>query len=408
MEAKRTEPRINICTIGHLGHGKTTLVAAMTKVLAMIGRAEVRSYESLQNPHDRWESGIPIAMAQVDYETSGKYYSHFDGVNHIDHVKNLFDGPKHISGAILVVSSVDGVMSQTEEQVRLAQKVNVPIFAVFLNKIDRVKDEELIELNEVEIEELLNSYGLERNSVPIIKGSAKKALEYRGNNLDYEYWQSILQLTMELTSRVAQNQQEVEQPFLMAMEDVFNVEGKGIAITGTIKRGNVSIGDPLQIVGLQSQISTKCVGTIEDIDSALFDEEEETPKVMSEERQIRTGFLLKNVERQRVERGQVLAAPKSIAAHTNFEAEVYHLTMEEGGIHAPLVINDRIQFDFWTADITGKVSLSEDFGIILPGQNGSITVELEKPVAMEKGTRFIMKKEDGKMGVGVVTNILSA
>ena len=419
MEAKRTEPRINICTIGHLGHGKTTLVAAMTKVLAMIGRAEVRSYESLQNPHDRWESGIPIAMAQVDYETSGKYYSHFDGVNHIDHVKNLIDGPKHISGAILVVSSVDGVMSQTEEQVRLAQKVNVPIFAVFLNKIDRVKDEELIELNEVEIEELLNSYGLERNSVPIIKGSAKKALEYRGNNLDYEYWQSILQLTMELTSRVAQNQPEVEQPFLMAMEDVFNVEGKGIAVTGTIKRGNVSIGDPLQIVGLQSQISTKCVGTIEDIDSALFDEEEETPKVASplskgvrglsfEERQIRTGFLLKNVEGQRIERGQVLAAPKSIAAHTNFEAEVYHLTMEEGGIHAPLVINDRIQFDFWTADITGKVSLSEDFGIILPGQNGSITVELEKPVAMEKGTRFIMKKEDGKMGVGVVTNILSA
>jgi len=406
MEAKRTEPRINICTIGHLGHGKTTLVAAMTKVLAMIGRAEVRSYESLQSPHDRWESGIPIAMAQVDYETSGKHYSHFDCVNHIDHVKNLIDGPKHISGAILVVSSVDGVMSQTEEQVRLAQKVNVSIFAVFLNKVDRVKDEELIELNEVEIEELLNSYGLEGNSVPIIKGSAKKALEYRGNNLNYDYWQPILQLTMELTSHVAQNQQEVEQPFLMAVEDVFNVEGKGIAVTGTIKRGNVSIGDPLQIVGLQSQISTKCVGTIEDIDSALFDEEEETPKVVPEERQIRTGFLLKNVEGQRIERGQVLAAPKSIAAHPNFEAEVYHLTMEEGGIHAPLVINDRIQFDFWTADITGKVSLSEDIGIILPGQNGSITVELEKPVAMEKGTRFIMKKDDGKMGVGVVTAIL--
>ncbi|MBM3239508.1 elongation factor Tu [Candidatus Poribacteria bacterium] len=427
MEAKRIEPRINICTIGHFGHGKTTLVAAMTKVLAMIGRAEVRSYESLQNPHERWESGMPIAMAQVDYETSGKQYSHFDCVNHIDHVKNLIDGPVPISGAILVVSSVDGVTSQTEEQVRLVRKVKVPIVAVFLNKIDLVKDEELVELNEMEIKELLSSYGFDKNNTPIIAGSAKKSLEYRGNNLNYDYWQPILQLTMELTSRVVQPQQEVKQPFLMTIEDVFNIEGKGIVVTGTIKRGNLAIRSPLQIVGLQSPISTMCVGTIEDINSTLFKEEEETPKVAPEERQIRTGFLL-DVEGRRVEKGQVLVTSKSIAAHTNFEAEVYHLAIEEGGKHAPLVFNDRIQFDFWTADITGKVSLSEDkeinsssflfdqtfsfrkrkslVGIIPPGQNGSITVDLEKPVAMEKGSRFIMKKDGGKMGVGVVTDIL--
>jgi elongation factor Tu len=397
----------------------------------MIGRAEVRNYESLQNPSRlrREESGIPIAMAQVDYETSGKYYSHFDCVNHIDHVKNLIAGPAPISGAILVVSSVDGVMSQTEEQVRLARKVKVPIFAVFLNKIDLVKDEELVELNEMEIKELLSSYGFDKNNMPIIAGSAQKALEYRGNNLNYNYWQPILQLTMELTSCVVQPQQEVEQPFLIAIEDVFNIEGKGVVVTGTIKRGNLVIGNPLEIVGLRSPISTTCVGTIEDINSILLEEknEDEAPKVasplskgvrglFSEEQQIRTGFLL-DVEGKHVEKGQVLAAPKSIAAHTNFEAEVYHLAMEEGGKHAPLVFNDRIQFDFWTADITGKVSLSEDVrfahrrrrltvGIIPPGQNGSITVDLEKPVAMEKGTRFVMKKDDGKMGFGVVTDIL--
>jgi len=428
MEAKRIEPRINICTIGHFGHGKTTLLAAMTRVLAMIGRTEVRSYESLQNPSrfrpvfvgtGREESGMPIAMAQVDYETSGKQYSHFDCVNHIDHVKNLIAGPVSISGAILVVSSVDGVTSQTEEQVRLVRKVKVPIVAVFLNKIDLVKDEELVELNEMEIKELLNFYspfnkggrgdfGFDKNNTPIIAGSAKKALEYRGNNLNYDYWQPILQLIMELTSRIAQPQQEVEQLFLMAIEDVFNIEGKGVVVTGTIKRGNLAIGNPLEIVGLRSPISTICVGTIEDINSILLEEknEDEAPKVVSGERQIDTGFLLKNVEEKYVEKGQVLATPKSIAAHTNFEAEVYHLGIEEGGKHAPLVVNDRIQFDFWTADITGKVSLSEDKGIIPPGQNGSITVELEKPVAMEKGTRFVMKKDDGKMGVGVVTELL--
>jgi elongation factor Tu len=355
-------------------------------------------------------------MAQVDYETSGKYYSHFDCVNHIDHVKNLIDSPAPISGAILVVSSVDGVMFQTEEQVRLARKVNVPIWAVFLNKIDLVKDEELVELNEMEIKALLSSYGFDKNNTPIIAGSAQKALEYQGNNLNYNYWQPILQLTMKLTSRVVQPQQEGEQPFLMAIEDVFNIEGKGVVVTGTIKRGNLAIGNPLEIVGLRSPISTTCVGTIEDINSILLEgkKENEVPKVasplskgvrglFSEEQQIRTGFLLKNVEEKYIERGQVLAAPKSIAAHTNFEAEVYHLAVEEGGKHAPLVFNDRVQFDFWTADITGKVSLS---GIIPPGQNGSITVDLEKPVAMKKGTRFVMKKDDGKMGVGVVTALL--
>ncbi|MFQ6039779.1 MAG: GTP-binding protein [Candidatus Poribacteria bacterium] len=418
METPKTESRINICTIGHFGHGKTTLVAAMTRVLTMIGRAEVRSYDSLQNPHDRWESGIPIAMAQVDYETSGKQYSHFDCVDHIDHVKNLIDGPAPINGAILVVSSIDGVMSQTEEQVRLAQKVGVPIFAVFLNKIDLVKDEELIELNKMEIKELLNTYspfikggrgdfGFDENSAPIITGSAKKALQYRGNNLNYDHWQPILQLTMELTSRVAQPQQELEMPFLMPIDDVFNLEDKGIAVTGTIKRGRLAIGNPLEIVGLPSSISTICVGTIEDIDSIVFkDEEVELPGVEPEEQRIRTGFLLGGVEGKQVEKGQVLALPKSIAAHTNFEAEMYHLAVEEGGRHAPLVINDKIQFDFWGADITGRVSLSTDAGVILPGQNGSVAVELEKPVAMEKGTRFIMKKDDGKMGVGVVTAII--
>ncbi|HIE25668.1 TPA: elongation factor Tu [Candidatus Poribacteria bacterium] len=418
MELSKTEPRINICTIGHFAHGKTTLVAAMTRVLTMIGRAEVRSYDSLQNPHDRWESGIPIAMAQVDYETSGKQYSHFDCVDHIDHIKNLIDGPAPISGAILVVSSIDGVMPQTEEQVRLAQRVGVPIFAVFLNKIDLVKDEELIELNEMEIKELLNTYspfikggrgdfGFDENSAPIIIGSAKKALQYRGNNLNYDYWQPILQLTMELTSRVAQPQQELEQPFLMSIDDVFKLEGRGIAVTGIIKRGRLAIGNPLEIVGSPSPISTICVGTIEDIDSIVFqDEEVESSRAESETQQIRTGFLLEGVEGKRIEKGQVLALPKSIAAHTNFEAEVYHLAMEEGGRHAPLVINDKIQFGFWTADITGTVSLSEDSGVILPGQNDSITVELEKPVAMEKGTRFTMKKDDGKMGVGVVTDII--
>jgi len=268
----------------------------------------------------------------------------------------------------------------------------------------------------MEIGELLNSHDIDEDSVPIITGSAKKALGYRGNNLEYDYWQPILQLTMELTSEFVlpanKLKQETEQPFLMTVEDVFKIEGKGTVVTGTVvtgtvKRGGLAIGSPLQIIGLQDPINTACAGTIEDIDAILLEgqEENEVSKVTSEEQQIRTGFLLKNVEGKRVAKGQVLAEPQSIAAHANFEAEVYHLAMEEGGINAPLVINDRIQFDFWQADITGRVKLSEDIGIIMPGQNGSIAVELEKPVAMEIGTRFIMNKDDGRMGIGVVTEI---
>ncbi len=405
-EKRMTESRVNICTLGHFGHGKTMLLAAMTKVLAKIGTVKAPNYDLLKEPQVQWESEIPIALARVDYETSGRHYSHFDCATHIDYIKHIIVGAP-IHGAILVVSVLDGVMPEAEEQVQLAQKLDIPIHAVFLNKIDKVKDDELVELNEMEIQELLNTCGFNGNATPIIGGSALKAWEYSGDNLNYAYWQPILDLTMELNARAAILQQETES-LLMAIEEVFDIEGKGKAVTGIMIRGDIAISNRLEIVGLQEPISTRCIGTIEDIDALLRDEsseEEDIPQTQQEEQQKRMGFLLKDMEEKLVAKGQVLAAPKSITAHIYFEAAVYHLTLDEGGIHAPLVVNDRIQCDFWTADVTGHVTLPEHIGMIAPGQNGIITIELEQPMAMERGTRFTLKREGGKMGVGVVTDI---
>jgi len=398
-EKKIAKRRLNVCTLGHLGHGKTTLTAAMAKVLSKIGTVNVISDELSQNPYERRESDIPIACERAVYETSGKHYAHHDCVNHIDHIKFMIAGQEPIDGAILVVSAIDGVMQETEEQLYLAKKVNIPNIFVFLNKIDLVKDRELIEINEMEIGELLNSCGY-KEAVSIVAGSARKAYEYKGNNLDYEHWKPILELVLKINAELSPPEDKIDQPFLMVVDDVFEVKGKGIAVAGTTKRGGMAIGNPLELVGAHGSVSTRCTGIVEHIDSP------QTLEPQEERQEERTGYLLKNSEEKPVEKGQVLATPKSIAAATLFEAAVYHLATEEGGIHAPIVGNDRMQFDFWGMDITGNVALPAEIGMISPGQSAYATVGLEKAVAMENGTRFVMNKGGGKVGVGVVIDVL--
>jgi len=381
--------------LGHFGHGKTTLTAAMVKVLSKIGTVNVISDESSQNPYEH----IPIACERVIYETSGKHYAHYDCVNHIDQIKFMIAGQEPIDGAILVVSSIDGVMPETEEQLHLAKKINIPNIFVFLNKIDLVKDRELIEINEMEIGELLNSCGYDE-TVSIVAGSAQKGCEYKGSNLDYEYWKPIVELVLKINTELPQPKDKIGQPFLMAVEDVFDVKGKGIAVAGTTKRGRMAIGNSLELVGPQGTVSTRCTGMIEDIDSL------QTLETQEERREKRTGYLLKNIEEKPVGKGQVLAVPKSISTATLFEAAVYHLAIEEGGIHAPIVGNDRMQFDFWGIDVMGNVALPAEIGMIAPGQNAYATVGLDTAVAMEKGTRFVMNKNGGKVGVGIVIDVL--
>lgn len=399
-EKKVAKRRLNVCTLGHLEHGKTTLTAAMSKVLSKIGTVDVISDESSKSPHEYWESDIPIACERGVYETSGKHYAHYDCVNHIDHIKFMIAGPKPIDGAILVVSAIDGLTAETEEQVSLAQKVNIPNIFVFLNKTELVKDRELIEINEMEIKELLKSCGYNEN-IAVVAGSAQKAYEYKGNNLNYEYWKPILELVLKINAELPEPQDKIDQPFLMVVEDVFDVEENNIAVAGTIKRGRLAIGNPLELVGPQDSISTRCTKMIEDIDSLQNLE----PKEEGQEK--RTGYLLKGLEGKTVKKGQVLATPRSISAAILFEAAVYHLSTEEGGIHAPIVGNDRMQFDFWGMDVTGSVALPAEIGVIAPGQNAYITVGLEKAVAMEEGTRFAMNKDGNKVGVGVVIDVLT-
>jgi len=400
----------------------------MSRVLSKIGTVNVISDDSSQNQYERWESDIPIAYESEIYETSGKHYAHYDCEDHIDHIKFMIAGQEPIDGAILVVSAIDGVTPETEEQVNLAQKVNIPNIFVFLNKIDLVKDRELIEINEMEIKELLQSCGY-GGDISIVAGSAQKAHEYKGNNLEYEYWKPILELVLKINAELPQPQDGLDQPFLMVVDDVFNValflsegresrgfpkgkgdtrlshpkiiEGKNTAVAGTIKRGKLAIGNPLELVGSQDSISTKCTKVLEDIDSL----QSSGPKEERQEK--RTGYLLKGVEEKSVEKGQVLAKPKSISSAILFEAAVYHLTMEEGGIHAPVVGNDRMQFDFWGVGITGNVALPAEIGVVSPGQNAYITVGLEKAVAMEEGTRFVMNKNGRMVGVGVVIDVLT-
>ena len=390
---ERTKPHVNIGTIGHIDHGKTSLTAAITKYLAMKGGSEYRAFESIDNAPEERERGITIAIAHVEYETAARHYAHVDCPGHADYIKNMITGAAQMDGAILVVSAADGPMPQTREHILLARQVGVPRIVVFLNKIDLVDDPELLELVEMEVRELLTKYGFPGDDTPIIRGSSKPAMDNPG---DAAANKPIDDLVKALDAYIPIPQREVDKPFLMPIEDVFSIKGRGTVGTGRIERGQCKVGDTVEIVGLKANKTTVVTGIEafnKTLDSGLAGEN--------------VGVLLRGVEKTDLERGQVLAAPKSITPHTKFEAEVYVLTKEEGGRHTPFFTGYRPQFYFRTTDVTGSAKLKEGTEMVMPGDNTSMTVELGAPIAMEEKLRFAVREGGKTVGSGVVTKILA-
>ena len=388
---ERTKPHCNVGTIGHVDHGKTTLTAAITKVLAESGGAEIMAFDEIDNAPEERERGITISTAHVEYETDNRHYAHVDCPGHADYVKNMITGAAQMDGAILVVSAADGPMPQTREHILLARQVGVPALVVYMNKVDQVDDEELIELVEMEIRELLSSYEFPGDDIPIIKGSALAALEGRDDEIGKE---SVLELMKAVDEYIPQPERAVDQPFLMSIEDVFSISGRGTVVTGRIDRGIVTVGDEVEIVGIKDTQKTTCTGV--EMFRKLLDRGEAGDNV---------GVLLRGIAREEVERGQVLAAPGTITPHTKFKAEVYILTKDEGGRHTPFFTNYRPQFYFTTTDVTGVVNLPEGTEMVMPGDNISIDVELIAPIAMEEGHRFAIREGGRTVGSGVVASI---
>ena len=389
---ERTKPHCNIGTIGHVDHGKTTLTAAITKVLAEAGGAEFQAYDDIDKAPEEKARGITISTAHVEYETENRHYAHVDCPGHADYVKNMITGAAQMDGAILVVSSADGPMPQTREHILLARQVGVPALVVFMNKVDQVDDEELLELVEMEIRELLSSYDFPGDDIPIVKGTALGALEDGDVATGRD---AIMELMAAVDEYVPQPDRPKDQPFLMPIEDVFSISGRGTVVTGRIERGVVNVGEEIEIVGIKDTEKTTCTGV--EMFRKLLDQGEAGDNV---------GVLLRGTKREEVERGQVLAAPGSITPHTKFKCEAYILTKDEGGRHTPFFSNYRPQFYFRTTDVTGTVELPEGTEMVMPGDNISMVVNLIAPIAMDDGLRFAIREGGRTVGAGVVAEII--
>ena len=389
---ERTKPHINIGTIGHVDHGKTTLTAAITKTLhARYGLGADVAFDQIDKAPEEKARGITISSAHVEYETPNRHYAHVDCPGHADYVKNMITGAAQMDGAILVCSAADGPMPQTREHILLARQVGVPYIIVFMNKCDMVDDAELLELVEMEIRDLLSSYDFPGDDCPIVQGSALKALEG-----DAAYEEKIFELAAALDSYIPTPERAVDKPFLLPIEDVFSISGRGTVVTGRVERGIIHVGDEIEIVGLKETQKTTCTGV--EMFRKLLDEGQAGDNV---------GVLLRGTKREDVERGQVLAKPGTITPHTKFKAEVYVLSKEEGGRHTPFFANYRPQFYFRTTDVTGAVTLEEGVEMVMPGENVTITVELIAPIAMEEGLRFAIREGGRTVGAGVVSSIIA-
>ena len=389
---ERTKPHANVGTIGHVDHGKTTLTAAITKILAETGGATYVSYDQIDKAPEEKARGITINTAHVEYQTAKRHYAHVDCPGHADYVKNMITGAAQMDGAILVVWAADGPMPQTREHILLARQVGVPALVVYLNKVDQVDDPELLELVELEVRELLSQYEFPGDDIPVVKGSALYALEGRDEALGK---QSVLELMAAVDSYIPQPQRAMDRPFLMPIEDVFSISGRGTVVTGRVERGIVNVGDEIEIVGIKDTTKTVCTGV--EMFRKLLDRGEPGDNV---------GVLLRGVKREEVERGQVLCKPGSITPHTQFSAETYVLTKEEGGRHTPFFSNYRPQFFFRTTDVTGTIELPEGTEMVMPGDNVTMKVKLIAPIAMEQGLRFAIREGGRTVGAGVVAAII--
>ena len=390
---ERTKPHVNIGTIGHVDHGKTTLTAAITKYLALKGQAQFEAYDAIDKAPEEKERGITINTAHVEYETEKRHYAHVDCPGHADYIKNMITGAAQMDGAILVIAASDGPMAQTREHILLARQVGVPHLVVFMNKCDLVDDPELLELVEMEVRELLSSYGYPGDEIPVVRGSALKALE--SDSADSPDAQCVLELLAACDSYFPDPVRETDKPFLMPIEDVFSISGRGTVVTGRVERGIIKVGEEVEIVGIRPTVKTTCTGV--EMFRKLLDQGQAGDNI---------GALLRGTKRDEVERGQVLAAPKSITPHKKFKAEVYVLSKEEGGRHTPFFTGYRPQFYFRTTDITGIIALEEGVEMVMPGDNATFNVELIHPIAMEKGLRFAIREGGRTVGAGVVTEIV--
>ena len=389
---ERTKPHCNIGTVGHVDHGKTTLTAAITKVLAESGGAEFTAYDQIDKAPEEKERGITISTAHVEYETEKRHYAHVDCPGHADYVKNMITGAAQMDGGILVVNAADGPMPQTREHILLARQVGVPALVVYMNKVDQVDDKELIDLVEMEIRELLTSYEFPGDTIPIIKGSALAAVEDRDEEIGKN---SIIELMKAVDESIPQPSRPIDQPFLMPVEDVFSISGRGTVVTGRIEQGQIKVGEEIEILGIREAQKTTCTGV--EMFRKLLDSGEAGDNV---------GVLLRGTKREEVERGQVLAKPGSIKPHTKFKAEAYVLKKEEGGRHTPFFSNYRPQFYFRTTDVTGTIKLPEGTEMVMPGDNITMEVTLLSPIAMDKGLKFAIREGGRTVGAGVVADII--
>jgi elongation factor Tu len=394
---ERTKPHVNVGTIGHVDHGKTTLTAAITKVLALQGAAQFVSYDQIDNAPEERARGITIAIRHVEYQTAKRHYAHVDCPGHADYIKNMITGAAQMDGAILVVSAPDGPMPQTREHVLLARQVQVPAMVVFLNKVDMMDDEELLELVELELRELLSNHGFPGDDVPIIRGSALAALSSTSTDINAPEYKCILDLMNAVDEYIPTPVREIDKPFLMPIEDVFGIKGRGTVVTGRIERGKVKMGDTVEIIGMTHEAPRRTVVTGVEMFQKTLDEGIAGDNV---------GVLLRGIERTEVERGQVLAAPGSIKPHATFKANVYVLKKEEGGRHTPFFSGYRPQFYIRTTDVTGAIHLPEGVEMVMPGDNIEMTVELIVPVAIEEGLRFAIREGGRTVGAGVVSAIV--
>ena len=387
---ERTKPHVNIGTIGHVDHGKTTLTAAITNVLATKGFAAKQDYAAIDKAPEERERGITISTSHVEYETENRHYAHVDCPGHADYVKNMITGAAQMDGGILVVSAADGPMPQTREHILLGRQVGIPKLVVFLNKVDMVEDEELVDLVEMEVRELLSEYDYPGDDIPVIRGSALKAIEG-----DPAYMEKIFELMAAVDEYIDQPTRDVDKPFLMPVEDVFTITGRGTVATGRVERGQVKVGDQVEIIGIKDTATTTVTGV--EMFRKLLDYAEAGDNI---------GALLRGISREEIERGQVLAKPKTVTPHAVFEAEVYILSKEEGGRHTAFFSNYRPQFYFRTTDVTGIVTLGEGTEMVMPGDNANVQVELIHPIAIEKGTKFSIREGGRTVGAGTVVNII--
>jgi elongation factor Tu len=392
---ERTKPHVNVGTIGHVDHGKTTLTAAITKVLSFKNMATFVSYDNIDKAPEERERGITIATAHVEYQTENRHYAHVDCPGHADYIKNMITGAAQMDGAILVVSAADGPMPQTREHILLARQVGVPYIVVYMNKVDMVDDPELIELVELEIRELLTKYQFPGDKTPIVKGSALKALQSDSKDVNAPEYKSILELMAAIDSYIPEPKREKDKPYLLPVEDVFSIAGRGTVVTGRIERGVVKVGEEIEIVGIKPTQKTVVTGV--EMFRKLLDQGEAGDNV---------GVLLRGIKKEDVERGMVLAKPGSITPHTKFKAEAYILNKEEGGRHTPFFKGYRPQFYFRTTDVTGVVTLAEGVEMVMPGDNMTCSVELIGPIAMDKGLRFAIREGGRTVGAGVITEVI--